>query len=680
MPLNHSEEAQLYPQTEEDTESSENETSSTDATSPTYQVYLRCARGKVTKSESQICMIPQEHLDHLCYDPTLETSAAPDNRATEDSSGLTANRTDQNDSSSSTDSSRLPVPQSSIGKTDASNGEANGVLEPEYRHSLNTGQTSSEVYSTDGPVRGAGMNESDLQDVEPDHSNTEELQLNEIQPQKTLGRPILRVTADPTDLRESTADIIYLNETEPSASESPSPKLAPVQEENSLPHQGSPAKTESQKLAPEVNNLYKTAEAVVDSQTQEQPETCAPADLQYEPDGDLPYEESLDDRYEQEPQENEIGVKKCVARVARMRGGKDNTSTSHDYHVGIETQTKVAVSTTEESRSRSVAEPKREAKAEEDASGPARDTIVVDPSPCKPKRMIMTAVELHPKAEQNSQDKACPSATSNPSLFSIKEPPSSADPTSSKRTTRQSRKKPQTYAKTSQKKSRSATRGRCQYKVFCASSTTISNKAKYMDSLMDLGVYKTENMDECDVFCTRTPLVKSPNLLHALALGRPIVTEDWLEDSVEVNLLKDFKTYFAKDTIKEREWRCKIRETSETFKSGKSPFDGMTIIVTPALKVELGKDVFEDIRTVAMAAGAKEVTSRIARDNENTEEVLWLAKDNDPQLRRLEGQQCFKKDLVAMSILRCNLDLDSDEFRLGTSGVQEPPRKRRKKA
>ena len=250
------------------------------------------------------------------------------------------------------------------------------------------------------------------------------------------------------------------------------------------------------------------------------------------------------------------------------------------------------------------------------------------------------------------------------------------------------KKKPQTY-KSTQKKAQSRqpaerlSTTRNQVKVFFASSTTIGSVRESEQKLRKLGVAKTHEVPQCDIFCTARPLVRSANLLHALALGRPIVADDWLRDSLAVSMLKDYASYLARDVPRERQWGCKIRETSEKYrKGGCRPFEGKTVVVTPALKSQLGPDSFEGIKTVAKAAGAVDVSSRTPRRAEDVEGTIWLAKHGDPLLEQLEGQRVFGKDLVSMSVLRGGLDLEADEFRLDTSGggAKEPPRKKRKRA
>ena len=249
-------------------------------------------------------------------------------------------------------------------------------------------------------------------------------------------------------------------------------------------------------------------------------------------------------------------------------------------------------------------------------------------------------------------------------------------------TLKSKKRKLQTYSKQRQTahstpKSKPSSSASAAVKVFYASSSAINGNLK---TIKALGTSKTSKVPECDFFCTgEGSIVKSANLLHALALGKPIVTDTWLHDSQSVKCLKDHTPYLARDVKKEREWRCNIQETSEAFRNGLKLFEGKEIVITAALKAELGSS-YKDFVTIATAAGAAKVDSRLARQKEDTEHTIWLAKEGDSALKTLEGQQCFSKDLLSMSVLRASLDLESDEFRLEARGSVEPQRKRRKKA
>ncbi|MCJ1333734.1 hypothetical protein MMC10_010434 [Thelotrema lepadinum] len=223
-----------------------------------------------------------------------------------------------------------------------------------------------------------------------------------------------------------------------------------------------------------------------------------------------------------------------------------------------------------------------------------------------------------------------------------------------------------------------------QIKVFFATSTSGTAVMRKITAIKALGIHKVGKVEDCDIFCTKKgSIAKSPNFLHALALGKPIVTDDWLLDSVEAKFRKAHFPYWAKDVAKEREWRCKIRDTSIQFNNGLKLFEDKSIVVTPALKAELGSDLFDGLGTVALAAGAESFESRTlyraqTKKKEDAERTIWLAKEKDPLLQELEGQNAFSKDLVAMSVLRAELDLESEEFRLKTGAEAQPSAKKRR--
>ena len=450
--------------------------------------------------------------------------------------------------------------------------------------------------------------------------------------------------------------------------------------------EGSPKQLDTQGVVGASNHLFQSAAAVQDSQTQEVSGILQAGDplqsefeqllereeliAQEEGEMDLPLKDLIEDAIEKQPSETEEhadsgkSLSSKVAPVAKMtdRQRSGPVTKSHDTSGRVTRDTSVSISDniivlhgsdgdTSTTQATSPKAPKKTDSRKTSVSSPGseEDMSTADEAQSKPCR------KTYSKKKSTSQSKQ-------------KQPTVSAK----KKNLRKS-------IEASPPERASASRN--HLKVFYASSSKVilasGNKAK----LTRLGVFQAQVVPDCNIFCTDSgsPLVKSPNLLHALALGKPIVSDDWLQHSIDVNMLKDYTHYLTKDVTRERQWKCKLRESHDKYRNGFKPFDEMTVAITPGLKSELG-DLYEGICTVALAAGAEEATSRTPRRSENAEEMIWLAKERDPLLDQLDGQQVFKKDLVTMSVLRANLDLESDEFRLNTSVAKEPPRKRKKKA
>lgn len=151
-------------------------------------------------------------------------------------------------------------------------------------------------------------------------------------------------------------------------------------------------------------------------------------------------------------------------------------------------------------------------------------------------------------------------------------------------------------------------------------------------------------------------LTKTMKLLQSIALGIPIVTDKWLLDSAGAGHFLALSDYQPSAPKQEREWNF---ELSKVWHKPQSTFEGYSIYFTPSLKSTYSD--FTEIDQVCKAVGAK-VTKKISDHR-----VIVLGKDKgDKEVETLlqEGTTCYTKDLLTMSILRGELVLDSDEFRI----------------
>ncbi|KAI4154983.1 MAG: hypothetical protein LQ340_001292 [Diploschistes diacapsis] len=467
------------------------------------------------------------------------------------------------------------------------------------------------------------------------------------------------------------------------------------------PHPISPSKTESQKIAAAPDNLFKAAASVSESQTQNAVELAnagqildaALADvMKYDEDKDFAAKEGATEdaagrKHRQQDQKgSQTGASSEASSngmtFADKRATQDpKPSRSQEKGEGGADEAVAAVRTQKHTKVVQSSK-ERASRAGEDQAVYSTQRCIVVAQPSDKKRAFPDEEDLN--ATPALMD--LKSSSSPPKRQKTKgkiAPRTSGSRSPSKQSTLSETSSSKVQGSRMNKKS-SSTHDRDNTNVFFSTSSTLGNlgsKSKKMKDLRELGISRPEDVSKCNIFCTGPSFKKTPNFLHALVLGKPIVTDAWLEDSLKAKLLKDHSAYLARDVVQEKEWACKVREASEKFRNGLKLFEGKGIAITPALKSELG-DNYGGIVAVARAAGAEDVVSRSPRTREDVEDVVWLAREKDPLLMDFpEGQRVFGKDLISMSILRAKLDLESEEFRLDIEGVKEPPKKgRRKKA
>ena len=100
-------------------------------------------------------------------------------------------------------------------------------------------------------------------------------------------------------------------------------------------------------------------------------------------------------------------------------------------------------------------------------------------------------------------------------------------------------------------------------KVFFSSSTQIDMERTLLNKLRDLEVTRAPSVDKCDVFCVGKgiPLKKTCNLILAITYGKPVITEDWLLDSVRVGFRHNYLNYTVRAPRQERESGASVSQT-----------------------------------------------------------------------------------------------------------------------
>jgi hypothetical protein len=173
----------------------------------------------------------------------------------------------------------------------------------------------------------------------------------------------------------------------------------------------------------------------------------------------------------------------------------------------------------------------------------------------------------------------------------------------------------------------------------------------------------SENFNKkTDILCIGGGLKKTPKILRAVALGKPIVTEDWARQCAKQKSFLHLEKFLARDEEKEKEWGV-----PESWSGGEESradlMKGYTLYITPSLKNDYGTG-YKDIEDLAKLVGVKKVISKPSRDAPEDEEstVLLGLHHGDLDLIALhgKGRKVYEKDFLPMSILRGKLC--SDDF------------------
>lgn len=163
-------------------------------------------------------------------------------------------------------------------------------------------------------------------------------------------------------------------------------------------------------------------------------------------------------------------------------------------------------------------------------------------------------------------------------------------------------------------------------------------------------------------------------LLEAVALGIPIVTDKWLLDSAKAGQFLALHDYQPSVLQQEKEWNFQL---DKVWGKPQSPFDGYTMYFTPDLQKSYSD--FSEIREVCKTVGAKVASKKTSKG----EKFIVLAKeDKDKEVEKWiqDGVTCYTKDLLTNSILRGEVDLDSQEFVIGQGEeATKQPKKRVRK-
>ena len=216
-------------------------------------------------------------------------------------------------------------------------------------------------------------------------------------------------------------------------------------------------------------------------------------------------------------------------------------------------------------------------------------------------------------------------------------------------------------------------------RIVFASSSSAGDSKPFLKFLSSKGVKKVQSMHDCTVLCVGKELKKTSKLILAVLLGKDIITDSWVTDSIKGNDLLSVEDYSARDLKKEAEWGFSLDEAIDRGKRGFKVLQDQTIVFTPSVKKELGRNGFDELKEIVKGAGARGVSSALPKKTpEETSSTLVVATHDSTEVAELQalGWRVYAKDIISLSILRGKLDLGSDEFLIKEQKKESRKRKR----
>ena len=204
-------------------------------------------------------------------------------------------------------------------------------------------------------------------------------------------------------------------------------------------------------------------------------------------------------------------------------------------------------------------------------------------------------------------------------------------------------------------------------RVLFASSSTIDESSAYIRFLREQHVQIVKDVRRATVLCIGCGgFKKTSNFIMAVLSGVPITTDEWVLQSIQAGKLLAVDEFLARDAAREAEWEFDLGEAVLRAKKGHKVFASWTVVFTAAAKRSAGKKTFDELKSLALAAGAQNVfaadAKKIADQGKETSHLLILAASKDPAVSQLGVLKCFSQDIIGTSILRGVLDTSSDEF------------------
>ena len=218
--------------------------------------------------------------------------------------------------------------------------------------------------------------------------------------------------------------------------------------------------------------------------------------------------------------------------------------------------------------------------------------------------------------------------------------------------------------------------------ILFASSTLVGESKPFLEFLSKHGVKKVESVTDCTLLCVGDEeLKKTSKLILAVLLGKEIIKDTWVKDSVREEKLIDTSVYTARDSHREAAWGISLDDAIDRGRQGIKILQGLTIVFTSAAKKELSKG-FSDLKEIATLAGAKAVSTALPKKSPDLmPPTILIAVQDDKDLPTLEksGWKVYLKEIITLSVLRGRLELEDEEFLIKRETKYNSGSKKRKR-
>ena len=218
-------------------------------------------------------------------------------------------------------------------------------------------------------------------------------------------------------------------------------------------------------------------------------------------------------------------------------------------------------------------------------------------------------------------------------------------------------------------------------RIVFASSSTAGDSKTFMKFLSSKGVKKVKSVHDCTVLCVGKELKKTSKVILAVLLGKDIVTDSWVTDSVKGNDLLSIVPYLARNPKTEADWGISLEQAIYRGKKGLKVLQDYTIHFTPSAKKELGKNGFDEVKEIVKCAGAKSVSASLPKKSpEEAPSTIVVATPDGKEVADLHklGWKAYVKDIISLSVLRGKLDLENDEFLIKDKEQDKESKKRKR--
>ena len=233
--------------------------------------------------------------------------------------------------------------------------------------------------------------------------------------------------------------------------------------------------------------------------------------------------------------------------------------------------------------------------------------------------------------------------------------------------------------------------GRTRVRVFFACSPSIGKTSKAMSLLERKGLLKVNSVEDCDLLCigqgdlrkkdcdlfciAKGDVKKICNLVLAVISGKDVVTDDWLEHSIQRSELLYHGSFLAQEPSKELRWDFCLSEAIERGRRALKPLTGYGFYFTPAAAKALGTSFFA-VQEIGIQAGAEIVQGSLPRSlcRRDVEKTIHIgAGSDDEDLEELvEGEwRVYSLEFLTTSALRAWIDAESNEFLIRPRGCCE---------